>query len=143
MIDEAQLIEDPATFETFRLLLNLTTTGVADLSILLVGTTEFLLNLPPALADRLTACCLLGPMTADEAQVYVDGRLQSAGSSQPIFAEESVAVLHRLADGLPRRLNRLADLALMIAYSQESKRVEPSMVEAAAREYDPFHSLAA
>lgn len=143
IIDEAQLIEDPATFETLRLLLNFTTNGVANLNLLLVGTAELLLNMPPALADRLAARCLLGPLTKEEARSYVEGRLQAAGADRPLFSPESLVALHRLADGLPRRMNRLADLSLMIAYAEESECVQIGMVESAAREYEPYPTLAA
>ena len=143
IIDEAQLIEDPATFELLRLLLNFTTQGIADLSILLVGTAELLLDLPPAFADRLAARCLLSPMTADEARLYVEGRLRAAGAIRSIFADDAMQTLHRLADGLPRRLNRLADLSLMMAYANESDQVDSGMVEAASEEYEPRPYLAA
>ena len=48
IVDEAHLIDDLATFETLRLLLNFATNGPADLALLLVGGPEMLLNLPPA-----------------------------------------------------------------------------------------------
>ena len=103
IVDEAQLIHDPATFETLRLLLNFATAGPPDLSLLLVGTAELLLQLPPGLADRLTARCLLGPLTEAESASYVLGRLASAGATAPLFTPEALAALHRVADGLPRR----------------------------------------
>ena len=37
IVDEAHLIEDPATFESLRLLLNFTSGGPPDLAMLLVG----------------------------------------------------------------------------------------------------------
>ena len=83
IVDEAQLIQDPAAFETLRLLLNFTTTGPPDLALLLVGTAELIPQLPPGLADRLTARCLLGPFTESESSAYVSGRLAAAGATTP------------------------------------------------------------
>ena len=37
IVDEAHLIDDPATFEALRLLLNFTTGGIPDLAMVLVG----------------------------------------------------------------------------------------------------------
>ncbi len=142
IVDEAHLIDDPATFETLRLLLNFATAGPPDLSLLLVGGPEVLLRLPPALADRLTARCLLGPLTAAESASYVLGRLEAAGAGSPLFDPPALAELHRAADGLPRRLNRLADLALLIAYAEGIDRPGPQAVRAAAREAT-FDALAA
>jgi type II secretory pathway predicted ATPase ExeA len=140
IVDEAHLIDDPSTFEALRLLLNFATHGPPDLALLLVGGPEMPLHLPPALLDRLTARCLLAPLTLTESAAYVLGRLERAGASGPLFDPPALAELHRHANGLPRRLNRLADLALLIAYAQGVDRPDLRTVLAAAREatFDPL-----
>jgi type II secretory pathway predicted ATPase ExeA len=135
IVDEAQLIQDPATFETLRLLLNFATAGPPDLALLLVGTAELILQLPPGLADRLTARCLLGPFTESESSAYVLGRLAATGATASRFTPEALAALHRAADGLPRRLNHLADLALLIAYAEGNPQADPRTIAIAAREF--------
>jgi type II secretory pathway predicted ATPase ExeA len=136
IVDDAHLIDDPATFEALRLLLNFATLGPPDLSLLLVGGPEILLRLPPGLADRLTTRCLLGPLTESESAAYVLGRLEAAGAPEPLFAADSLAALHRAADGLPRRVNRLADLALLIAYADGLPHPDVRAVAIAARELE-------
>jgi type II secretory pathway predicted ATPase ExeA len=140
IVDEAHLIDDPATFEALRLLLNFATQGPPDLGLLLVGGPELPVLLPPALADRLTARCLLAPLTLTESSAYVLGRLAIAGASTPLFDPPALAELHRYAEGLPRRLDRLADLALLVAYAQGADRVDARSVLVAAREatFDPL-----
>jgi type II secretory pathway predicted ATPase ExeA len=142
IVDEAHLIDDPATFETLRLLLNFTTQGPPDLALLLIGGPEVLLRLPAGLADRLTARCLLGPLSEEESSAYVLGRLAAAGATASLFDSEALAALHRAAGGLPRRLNRLADLALLIAYAEGHSHPDARMAAIAARELD-FDGLAA
>jgi type II secretory pathway predicted ATPase ExeA len=142
IVDEAHLIDDPSTFETLRLLLNFATVGPPDLAMLLVGGPEMLLHLPPAFSDRLTARCLLGPLTLTESSQYVSGRLENAGAATALFDPPALAELHREADGLPRRLNRLADLALLIAYAEGRDLPDARTVIAAAREAT-FDALAA
>jgi type II secretory pathway predicted ATPase ExeA len=134
IVDEAHLIDDPSTFETLRLLLNFATSGPPDLSLLLVGGAEVLLRLPLALADRLAARCLLGPLTEEESAAYILGRLTASGVTEPLFDSESLRALHRAADGLPRRLNRLADLSLLIAYARDQARPDAHAIASAARE---------
>jgi type II secretory pathway predicted ATPase ExeA len=134
IVDEAHLIDDPASFEAVRLLLNFTTSGTSDLALLMVGGPEVVLNLPPALSDRLASHCLLGALPAQESAAYILGRLAAAGATEPLFDAEALAALHRFGDGLPRRLNRLADLALLIAYAQERSRPDMQSVTIAARE---------
>jgi type II secretory pathway predicted ATPase ExeA len=142
IVDEAHLIDDPATFETLRLLLNFASQGPPDLSLLLVGGPEILLRIPPSLLDRLSARCLLGPLTESEASAYVTGRLAAAGATRPLFDSDSISTLHHAAEGLPRRLNRLADLALLIAYAGGLDQPDARAVTIAAREAD-FDILAA
>lgn len=137
VVDEAHLIDDPSTFEVLRAVLNFTTLGPPDLMLLIVGGPEVLLRLPGGLADRLTARCLLGPLTEAETATYVLGRLSIAGASEPLFLPEALAALHRAGDGLPRRINRLADLALLIAYAEGMSRPDTRAVAIAARETDP------
>jgi type II secretory pathway predicted ATPase ExeA len=136
IVDEAHLIDDPTTFECLRLLLNFTTSGPPDLSLLLVGTAELVLQLPPGLADRLTARSLLGPLTEAESSAYVLGRLAAAGATTPLFTAEALADLHKAALGLPRRLNHLADLALLIAYAESRPQADSRIVAIAAREFN-------
>jgi type II secretory pathway predicted ATPase ExeA len=134
ILDDAHLIRNTETFEALRMLLNFSTEGLSDLSMLLVGTAEVLLELPSGLADRLAARCLLAPLTAEETFAYVVGRLATAGGTSPLFTPEALSLMHRAALGLPRRLNRLADLALLIAYAQELTTVGEATVELAAHE---------
>ena len=134
IVDEAHLIDDPATFEALRLLLNFDTNGSPDLGLLIVGGPDVWLTLPPSLADRLAARALLGPLTRSESSAYLLGRLAAAGAREPLLDAHALADLHRAADGLPRRLNRLADLALLIAYAEGLDRPDARAVEIAARE---------
>ena len=89
IVDEAHLIDDPATFESLRLLLNFASTGPPDLSLVLVGTAELMLQLPPSLVDRLAARCLLGPLTEAESSAYIQGRLAAAGATSALFSPDA------------------------------------------------------
>ena len=98
-------------------------------------------KLPPSLADRLGARCPLLALTASESAAYILGRLALCGATSPLFDPPALAALYREADGLPRRLNRLADLALLIAFARDRSVVDAECVNLAAREaaFDPPH----
>ncbi len=134
VVDEAHLIDDPSTFEAFRLLLNFDTDGSPDLALLIVGSPDLTLAIPPALAERLTARAAVDALTRSETSAYVRGRLGAAGAREPLFDADALAALHRAAEGLPRRINRVADLALLIAYAEGLDRPDARAVEIAARE---------
>jgi type II secretory pathway predicted ATPase ExeA len=135
VVDDAHSIGDVATFDALRLLLNFNSTGRPDLALILVGGPELLLDLPSGLADRLAARCILGPFTEEESIAYVLGRLASAHARAQLFTQDALAMLHRAADGLPRRLNRLVDLALLIAFAQEIAIVDDAIARAAVRDF--------
>lgn len=134
LIDEAHLIDDPGVFENLRLLLNFTSSGTPDLAMILVGTLDLREKVPTSLLDRLSARCVVGALTETESAAYVLGRLFLAGAETPLFGGEALAALHREAEGLPRRLNRLADLALLIAYARDREAADAEAVAIAARE---------
>ena len=142
IVDEAHLIEDPATFEALRLVLNFASQGPPDLALLLVGGPEVVANLPPSLADRLAARSFLAPLTRSESSSYVLARLQVAGATRPLFEPPALIELHEAAEGSPRRLNRLADMALLIAYAEGHAAATAADVLVAAGE-SPFDLLAA
>ena len=137
VVDEAHTIDQPSTFEALRLMLNFTSDGSPDLALLLVGGTEVILDMPPGLADRLAARCLVGPLTELEASQYVLGRLEKAGTRASLFSNTALTALYYAGDGLPRRVNRIADLSLLIAYARDLPLVDEETIAIAARE---FHS---
>ncbi|WP_315852029.1 ExeA family protein [Tautonia rosea] len=142
IVDEAQLIDDRGTFEALRLLQNFSSAGPPDLRLMIVGSPEVLLTLPPSLADRLTARYALGSMTEEESAAYVVGRLEKAGARLPLFDDEQLSAMHLHAEGLPRRLNRLADLTLLMAFAEGLDRPDARCLDIAVRDACPDPLLA-
>jgi type II secretory pathway predicted ATPase ExeA len=137
IVDDAHVINDRTVFEALRLLLNFASDGTPDLFLLLVGGAEILLDLSPGLADRIATRCLIAPFTESESVSYILGRLAAAGAQSPLFTSEALVALHREGEGLARRLNRLADMSLLIAYAKELPLADEETVALAAREYNP------
>lgn len=136
LIDEAHLIETPRTLETLRLLLNFEPEGQPGLSLLLLGQPGILptIDRMPHLEERLGAKCLLRPFTERETAEYVDHRLHVAGAAESPFEPESLAALHHLTHGIARRINRLADLALLIGYAEQQRTIRADQLESVSEE---------
>jgi general secretion pathway protein A len=136
VIDEAHLLDANGALEAVRLLLNLETDGRPDLTLLLAGQTTLLAAVDryPQFEERLGVKCLLRPLTQTETFAYVQHRLSVAGASRPIFDDEALETVHRLSLGVPRRINRLADLALLIGYAEELNEIGAPHIEAVAEE---------
>lgn len=121
IVDEAQSLPGTESLEALRLLTNLTAGGEPALTLLLVGQATLLprLERSEAFEQRLSVKCLLRPLTLEECVSYVTHRLSAAGATQEIFDSAALESLHRLGQGNPRRINRLADLALLVGYAEE------------------------
>ena len=61
-------------------------------------------------------------------------RLSAAGASRPIFDTQALDALHELSHGIPRRINRLADLALLVGFADELPAVTRAQIEAVSDE---------
>jgi general secretion pathway protein A len=135
-VDEAHLIDDGHTLEALRLLLNFELAGRPGMTLLLVGQPRILplLDRTPQLEERLAVKCLLRPFTERETADYVLHRLQVAGTPRAIFEPEALAALHQLTHGVARRINRLCDLALLIAYAEERQTITASQLESVCQE---------
>jgi general secretion pathway protein A len=134
VIDEAHLLCGTDTMETVRLLLNYEPAW----TVLLVGQPALLpaLERMPELEERLGVKCLLRRFTADETVAYVSHRLRAAGAADvhAIFEPQALEVLHQRADGVPRKINRLADMALLIGFAEEQRKITADRIEAVADE---------
>jgi general secretion pathway protein A len=135
-VDEAQLIEDPHTLEALRLLLNFEPNGQPALTLLLVGQPSILptVNRMPQWEERLGVKCLLRPFSESETAAYVEHRLRVAGSPRSIVEPDAVPTLQELTGGIPRRINRLCDLALLVGYAEEQQTLGPSHFESVCHE---------
>ena len=135
-IDEAQLIADPQTLETLRLLLNFEPNGVPALTLLLIGQPSILtvVERMPHWEERLGVKSLLRPFNESETAAYVEHRLRVAGSPRSIVEADALATLQELTGGIPRRINRLCDLALLVGYAEEQKMLTASHFESVCHE---------
>lgn len=141
IVDEAHHLS-AEILEEIRLLTNLETTDDKLLQIMLVGQPELERKLDSfelrQLKQRIALRAQLGSLRLDETAEYISQRLRAAGAnpeSEPIFPEETVAVVQRISGGLPRLINTLCDNALVAAYARQLHAVTPEIVEGIAKEF--------
>ena len=138
IIDEAQMLS-AEVLEQLRLLTNLETNERKLLQIILIGQPELrdLLARPELeqLAQRVIARYHLGALTEDETRRYIRHRLSVAGMTIAMpFDAKSIQRIHQLSRGVPRRINLLADRALLGAYAVGKGQVDRPIVDKAASE---------
>jgi len=138
IIDEAQNLSIDV-LEQLRLLTNLETNERKLLQIVLIGQPELrsMLRRPELeqVAQRVIARFHLDALSEDETAQYLRHRLAIAGltSAMP-FSQRAMLEIHHASRGVPRRINLLADRALLGAYAESVPRVDKRIVEKAAVE---------
>ena len=119
LIDEAQSLPFSA-FEEIRLLLDQESFREPLFRVALAGTEAFEERLThPRLArfsQRIVSRSYLEPFLRDETGDYIDRQIRMAGGrfSETHFDSEAKIFVHRSAEGVPRVINQLCDLALWL-----------------------------
>jgi len=141
IIDEAQNLTFPV-LEEIRLLTNLETSTKKLLQIVLSGQPELeeKLNLPQLrqLRQRIMLRCKTGALTKEQTNDYVLERLKIGGATengQPIFSPTAVETIYLYSLGIPRVVNLLCEHALINAYVEEQRPIQPKIIEDVAREF--------
>jgi general secretion pathway protein A len=136
VVDEAHLIDSTAMLETLRMLMNFGAGERPGLTLILCGHPSILplLDRNPHLEERLGVKCLLRPLSLTETAEYTQHRLRVAGGSDPIVAADALPTLHELTRGIPRQINRLCDLALLVGFAEEQRMLSAAHFEAVCRE---------
>jgi len=122
-----------------RLLSNLESNRHKLLQIVLFGQPELDSTLAKPslrqLRDRVTHAFRMRPLSRPEAARYLSFRMRAAGYRGPeVFAPGAVGLIAGASDGLTRRINILADKALLSAFTENGHAVTPSHVRAAVQD---------
>ncbi|ALO45377.1 Sporulation domain protein [Pseudohongiella spirulinae] len=129
IIEEAQSMP-VETLEEIRLFSNLETHEHKLMQIILFGQPELDKNLQSRdirqLRERITHSFYLSPLTPEEVSDYIRHRLQAAGCPAPqVFTRAAERLIAKASGGLTRRINILADKAMLVAYSESGTATRP------------------
>ncbi len=127
LIDEAHVMPED-TLEQVRLLSNLESNRHKLLQIVLFGQPELDATLAKPslrqLRDRITHTFRMRPLRSAEVAKYLSFRMRAAGYRGPeVFSPRAAARLARASGGLTRRINILADKALLAAYTENTHAI--------------------
>jgi putative secretion ATPase (PEP-CTERM system associated) len=128
VVDEAQNLS-PAALEEVRMLSNLETEKSKLIQVVLTGQP----NLRDVLAtreleqlrQRITVSYHLMPLGAEETAAYVNHRLRRAATGVPLqFSPEVTALIHAHSQGVPRKINIIADAILLFGYGEDRQVID-------------------
>jgi general secretion pathway protein A len=135
-LDYAHDLAVSGAFETIRLLMNFGSSGDPAVTFVLLGQLSLLAAIDrfPGLEERMAVKCLLRPLTLEETISYVTHRLTAAGATRGIFQESALEAIYHLTGGVPRKINRLCDLSLLIGFAEELPHIAAATVESVCDE---------
>jgi type II secretory pathway predicted ATPase ExeA len=138
LIDEAHAMPKE-TLEEIRLLSNLESNRHKLLQIVLFGQPELDQHLNDAdmrqLKERITHGFRLEPLVRSDIDTYVDFRMRAAGYRGPkVFTPGAIKLVADASEGLTRRINILADKALLAAFASGTHAVTEAEVKRAVRD---------
>lgn len=133
IIEEAQSMPIE-TLEEIRLFSNLETHQHKLMQIILFGQPELDKNLQDKsirqLRERITHSFDLRPLSAAEVSDYIRFRLHAAGCPAPnVFSNAAEKLIAKASGGLTRRINILADKAMLSAYAESATGKRPRTID--------------
>jgi general secretion pathway protein A len=140
LVDEAQDLP-LATLEELRLISNLETEREKLIQILIVGQPELRAKIDHPglrqLRQRLALRYHLKGLSLEETRNYIAHRLQIAGAAGAVrFSERAVNTIWRYSKGIPRLINLSCDKTLLVAFTEQTRKLEQSTVMSGLREIE-------
>jgi putative secretion ATPase (PEP-CTERM system associated) len=147
VIDEAQNLSLPA-LEEVRMLSNLETEKSKLIQIVLIGQPNLrdVLARPELeqLRQRVTVRYHLQPLDSEETGAYINHRLRRAAIGAPLeFSRDVTDLIHLHSQGLPRKINVIADAVLLFGYGEERRTVDVDLTQEVLEELEATGVIAA
>ncbi len=130
IIDEAQLIFKE-TFEEIRLLSNFQLNDRYLLTLVLIGQPELrdIIRGYKQLDQRIAIRYHLNPLNTDNTERYIAFRLEKAGRTNDIFTTAAMEEIYSYSEGIPRKINNICDLALLIGFSMKTEKIDIDIIK--------------
>jgi len=133
IFDEAHVLPVDL-LEEIRLLSNLEEMGQDVLSIFLVGQPELNERMSDdrllPLRQRIGIRFHLNRFTLDETRQYILFRLRHAGARHfNLFADDAVALIHKVSQGTPRLINIICDHALLTGFAENQPTIDAKLIQ--------------
>ncbi len=137
IIDEAQNLTHE-TLEELRMLTNINSNKDEVVQFILLGQPELRLRITdPTLrqfAQRVTATFHLEPMDLTTTRHYIRHRLIHVGGTGQEISPQAIRMIFETAQGIPRMINKICDLALVYTASAGHKTVSLTTIKELVRD---------
>ncbi len=106
----------------------------SKLTIVLAGRPEQIGRLGDWLLELAELRIDIAPWESGDTEDYLKQTLSRAGREEPLFDGPAVERLHELSQGIPRRINQLADLALLAGAGRDLQQIDADTIESVYEE---------
>lgn len=132
LVDEAQNLP-PRSVEELRMLSNFQLGGTPLLQSFLLGQKEFkrIIRSPSfvQLRQRVIAAYHLHPLDTEEIKGYIEHRLSLVNwNKDPLINDDAFPEIHRITEGVPRRINVFCDRLLLYSYLEKLHVIDARIV---------------
>ncbi len=130
LIDEANMLQNKDIMEELRGLLNIQFEEGHLITFILFGLPEMedYLKLDKPLYQRVSMRILLGALSPESTNAYINHRLSVAGRENPLFTIEAMDVIHKFSKGKPRMINTICDNVLLEGYLLKKPLIDELLV---------------
>ena len=137
LLDGAQWLEDSALIELIATVERLTIQGAGAMTLVVAGPTDLMVRARRFAqhGQSLVFESLIRALPEPETVRYVRHRLGLAGGDASIFSHAALELVHDFSGGVPRRINRLCDLGLLVGFAQRDEHVEPAHIRTAQSQF--------
>src|SRR3989338_3035274 len=144
IVDEAQTISDDSVFDELRLLSNFQVNERFLLTLLLLGQPELREKIEAMrqFKQRLALRYHLTTLTEVETKAYIGHRCLVAGKESPPFSDGAYKLIYEYSQGLPREINNICDLSLVIGMGERVNLVEERIVSEVIKDFQQVQEAA-
>jgi general secretion pathway protein A len=144
IVDEAQNMS-VSGLESLRMLSNINADKDQLLQMILVGQPQLrdLLKRPELaqVAQRVAVDFFIPPLGTVEVADYIEHRLRVAGRERSLFSPLAMAKIAKVAQGIPRNINTLCDMALVYGYAHEARVIDVNIIDEVLQDRSHFGVL--
>ncbi len=141
-IDEAQFLREPSAYEFLHLLTNLQHAGRhsasrgAAVTLILSGHLDLLHRIrgEASFCQRMQLAWALDPLDENQTVEYIQHRMRTAGGDLWVFEEEALSEVFQASGGVPRQVNNICDIALLLGCSEQATKIGPELIKQASAE---------
>jgi general secretion pathway protein A len=125
---------DRATSSGLAVVERLLSLSQAPLTVIGAARPETVQQVGQRLLDQVALRIDLTPWSEEETCGYLESALAAAGRSERAFKPAAVRRLVELSGGAPRRVNQLAELALLAGAGQQLREIDTETIDAVEQE---------